>query len=410
MCNLFRRLTLSLLVGISALVFTAISINTAFAIEPVEVAKLMASDGAADDYFGNAVALDGDTAVIGAYGDDEGAGSAYVFRWDGATWVEHKLTASDGAADDYFGFYSVALDGDTAVIGATGDDDLGDRSGSAYVFRWDGATWIEHKLTASDGAAYDIFGVAVAVDGNTAVIGAYGDDEGAGSAYVFRWDGATWIEHKLTASDGAAYDLFGSSVAVAGDTAVIGAYGDDEGAGSAYVFRWDGATWVEHKLTASDGAADDRFGYSVAVDGNTAVIGAAGDDDLGISSGSAYVFRWDGATWVEHKLTASDGAAYDRFGEAVALDGNTAVIGAAGFTNSAGSAYVFVRDGTTWTEQAKLTASDGAAYDYFGEAVALDGDTVVIGAYRDDDLGDDSGSAYVFVPSDVIFSSSFEGP
>ena len=359
MCNLFRRLTLSLLVGISALVFTAISINTAFAIEPVEVAKLMASDGAADDYFGNAVALDGDTAVIGAYGDDEGAGSAYVFRWDGATWVEHKLTASDGAADDYFGFYSVALDGDTAVIGATGDDDLGDRSGSAYVFRWDGATWIEHKLTASDGAAYD---------------------------------------------------LFGSSVAVAGDTAVIGAYGDDEGAGSAYVFRWDGATWVEHKLTASDGAADDRFGYSVAVDGNTAVIGAAGDDDLGISSGSAYVFRWDGATWVEHKLTASDGAAYDRFGEAVALDGNTAVIGAAGFTNSAGSAYVFVRDGTTWTEQAKLTASDGAAYDYFGEAVALDGDTVVIGAYRDDDLGDDSGSAYVFVPSDVIFSSSFEGP
>ena len=188
MCNLFRRLTLSLLVGISALVFTAISINTAFAIEPVEVAKLMASDGAADDYFGNAVALDGDTAVIGAYGDDEGAGSAYVFRWDGATWVEHKLTASDGAADDYFGFYSVALDGDTAVIGATGDDDLGDRSGSAYVFRWDGATWIEHKLTARDGAAYDSFGVSVAVDGNTAVIGAAGDDDlgdDSGSAYVF---------------------------------------------------------------------------------------------------------------------------------------------------------------------------------------------------------------------------------
>ncbi len=401
MCNLFRRLTLSLLVGISALVFTAISINTAFAIEPVEVAKLTASDGAAGDYFGSAVALDGDTAVIGATDDGDlgySSGSAYVFRWDGATWVEHKLTASDGAAYDRFGG-SVAVAGDTVVIGAAGDDDLGGSSGSAYVFRWDGATWVEHKLTASDGAAYDLFGGSVAVAGDTAVIGAYGDDEEAGSAYVFRWDGATWVEHKLTASDGAAEDRFGYSVAVDGDTAVIGAPQDDDlgdSSGSVYVFNWDGATWVEHKLTASDGDADDHFGRRyVAVDDDTIVIGAGYADDPGTDSGSAYVFRWDGATWVEHKLTVSDGAADDYFGSAVALDGDTAVIGASGdddLGDRSGSAYVFRWDGATWVEH-KLTASDGAANDSFGTSVAVDGDTAVVGTYGDDEY---AGSAYVF--------------
>ena len=394
-----------------------------------EQAKLTASDGADSDYFGYSVAVsgDGNTAVIGArYDDDRGSesGSAYVFTRSGGSWTQQaKLTASDGAAGDVFG-YSVAVSGDgsTAVIGAHGDDDRGSESGSAYVFTRSGSSWTQQaKLTASDGAAGDIFGYSVAVsgDGNTAVIGAYGDDDRgieSGSAYVFTRSGGSWTQQaKLTASDGAAGDVFdfGYSVAVSGDgsTAVIGAYGDDDRgseSGSAYVFTRSGGSWTQQaKLTASDGAAGDVFGYSVAVsgDGSTAVIGAHGDDDRGSESGSAYVFTRSGSSWTQQaKLTASDGAAGDIFGYSVAVsgDGNTAVIGAYGDDDrgiESGSAYVFTRSGSSWTQQAKLTASDGAAGDLFGWSVAVSGDgsTAVIGAHGDDDRGYQSGSAYIFV-------------
>jgi hypothetical protein len=200
----------------------------------LESQKLLASDVTARDNFGYSVAVSGDTAVVGAYGDgDNGSesGSAYVFRYDGSDWVEEaKLTASDGAAGDHFGF-SVAVSGGTAVVGAGRDDDSGSSSGSAYVFRYEGSDWVEEaKLTASDGAAFDWFGVLVAVSGDTAVVGAFGDDDSgsnSGSAYVFRYDGSDWVEEaKLTASDAAPSPSFGArfgmSVAVSGDTAVGG--------------------------------------------------------------------------------------------------------------------------------------------------------------------------------------------
>ncbi len=200
-------------------------------------------------------------------------------------------------------------------------------------------------------------------------------------------------------------DRFGVSVAVDGDTAVIGAYGNDDAgpeSGSAYVFVRNGTTWSEQaKLTASDAATYDRFGDSVAADGDTAVIGAPLDDDAAPESGSAYVFVRNGTTWNEQaKLTASDAATSDVFGESVAVDGDTAAIGSpldddAGFDS--GSAYVFVRSGTTWNEQAKLTASDAAAYDVFGKSVAVGGDTAVVGARLNDDAGTNSGSAYVYI-------------
>jgi prepilin-type N-terminal cleavage/methylation domain-containing protein len=377
---------------------------------PVDPAKLLAADGAEGDRFGYAIAIDGDTVVVGAYGDDDkgsDSGSAYVFVRDGGTWTQQaKLVPADGAASDWFG-WAVAIDGDTVVVGAYGDDDKGTNSGSAYVFVRTGGTWTQQaKLVPADGAANDYFGYAVAVDADTIVVGAhYDDDKGAdsGSAYVFTRTGATWTQQaKLTAAGGAAGDWFGWAVAVDGDTVVVGAPDDARGAksGSAYVFVRAGATWTQQaKLLAADGAAGDRFGWAVAVDAGTIVVGALRADDEVRDSGSAYVFVRTGGTWTQQaKLTAADGAAYDRFGYAVAVDGDTVVVGAPyddDKGDNSGSAYVFVRTGGTWTQQAKLTAADGAATDWFGRAVAVDADTIVVGVEYDDDKGIDSGSVWV---------------
>ena len=389
------------------------------------------SPGGAYGFFGVSVAVSGDTAVVGASQDFSSAGtrggSAYVFVRTGTTGtagtlqapraLQAKLTASDGAAFDLFGA-SVDVDGDTAVVGAYGDDTRGGGdAGSAYVFTRTGTTWTQQaKLTASDGAAFDYFGFSVDVDGDTVVVGAPDDGDDttpagayAGLAYVFTRTGTTWTQQaKLTASDGAASDNFGYSVAVSGDTAVVGAHNDDTrggvDAGSAYVFTRTGTTWTQQaKLTASDGAEGDFFGVSVAVDGDTAVVGAYGDDTrAGTDRGSAAVFVRAGTAWaLQAKLTTSDGAAGDYFGASVAVSGDTAVVGAY-FDGTrggvdAGSAYVFTRTGTTWALQAKLTAPDGAQSDYFGLSVAVDGDIAVVGAPGDDTRsGVDAGSAYAY--------------
>jgi hypothetical protein len=380
-------------------------------------AKLTASDGAAHDFFGYSVALSGDTALVGAYIDDS-AGSAYVFTRSGGAWSQQaKLTASDGAAFDFFG-YSVALSGDTALVGAYADDiAAGANAGSAYVFTRSGSSWSQQaKLTAGDGAADDWFGYSVALSGDTALVGAYQDDiaagTNAGSAYVFTRSGSSWSQQaKLTTSDGAAFDSLGYSVALSGDTALVGAYIDDS-AGSAYVFTRSGSSWSQQaKLTAGDGAADDRFGYSVALSGDTALVGAWLDDTVaGSDAGSAYVFTRSGTVWSQQaKLTAGDGAANDQFGYSVAVSGDTALVGALlddiGANANQGSAYVFTRSGTTWSQEAKLTAGDGAANDRFGYSVAVSGDTTVVGAYFDDiDANADQGSAYVFTRSGTTWS------
>jgi uncharacterized repeat protein (TIGR01451 family) len=321
-----------------------------------EQAHLFASDGEAGDSFGISVALAGDTALVGAFGDDTAggsdAGSAYVFVRSGTTWSEQAdLVASDGASGDEFG-YSVALAGETALVGAHRDDTAaGADAGSAYVFVRSGTTWSEQAhLFASDGASSDLFGESVALAGETAVVGAYIDDTAAagdvGSAYVFVRSGSSWSEQAhLLASDGAEGDLFGSSVALAGETALVGAQFDDtaaaENAGSAYVFVRSGSSWSEQAhLLASDGDAGDLFGVSVALAGETALVGAYLDDTAaGAGAGSSYVFVRSGRSWSEQAhLLASDGDEGDRFGVSVALAGETALVGAYG----AGSAYVFV--------------------------------------------------------------------
>jgi hypothetical protein len=289
------------------------------------------------------------------------------------------------------------------------------------VFHRSGTTWsLQAKLTADDGAPVDLFGYSVALSGDTVIFGAKFDDDDvngvdSGSAYVFTRSGTTWSpQARLHAADGAAGDQFGYSVAISGDTAMITASPDDDDvngidSGSAYVFTRSGTTWSQQaKLTSSDGAAGDLFGVRVALSGDTALIGAHFDDDNGEESGSAYVFVRSGTAWSQQaKLAASDGAAGDWFGYSVALSGDTALIGAGSVDNSAGdvdsgSAYVFTRSGTIWREHAKLTAFDGAAGDQFGGKVALSADTALIGARLDDDevKGVDSGSAYVF--TDVL--------
>lgn len=378
----------------------------------LEKVKLIGADTVADDTFGEGVAISGDTALIGAPDHDaaaDGAGAVYVFVRNGSTWTEQaKLTASDAAVGDGFG-RKVALDGETALVGSVGDDDAGNASGAAYVFVRNGTTWTEQqKLTASDAAADDWFAFNVALSGDTALIGTRYDDDGGdatGSAYVFVRSGTTWTEQqKLTASDAAVSDQFGFSVSLDGDTALVGAWLDDDdgsGSGSAYVFVRNGTTWTEQqKLTASDAEDGDTFGRNLALDGDTALISAPGDDDGGSDAGAAYVFVRNGTTWTEQqKLVASDAAANDLFSRAPSIHGDTAVIGA--FENDdngsdAGAAYVFVRSGTTWTEQTKLTASDAADGDLFGRGVAVENNTALISAVGDDDAGGGSGSVYVF--------------
>ena len=382
---------------------------------PAEVTTLVTDEGTADGFFGFSTALAGDTAVIGAQGDNDngdGAGAAYVFNLTSTGWSQQaKLTAEDGAVDDGFGG-SVALSGEIALIGARGDDDNGDSSGAAYVFTRSGSGWSQQaKLTAADGAAGAEFGYSVALSGDTAIIGAARDDEqgeDSGSVYVFTRSGTDWSQvAKLTAADGAKGDVFGISVAVSGDTAVIGADLDDdkgENSGSVYVFTRSNGEWSQQaKLTAADGEAVDIFGVRVAISGDTALIAARRDDhDVnGVDSGSAYVFVRSGTSWTQQaKLTAEDAEAGDMFGYNVAVSADTAVITAAMDDDkdlNSGAAYVFTRSGHDWRQQTKLTASDGAADDVFGWSVALSGDTAVVGAPTSIFVSaGDSGSAYVF--------------
>ena len=329
---------------------------------------------------------------------------------------EAQLTAAEGATSDHFG-YSVAISGDTAVVGAPFHDvGANVNQGAAYVFVRSGTSWSQQaQLTAADGAANDRFGWPVVISGDTVVVGAPFHDVGAnadqGAAYVFVRSGATWSQQRqLTAVDGAADDVFGLSVAISGDTVVVSAPYDDVGAdadqGSAYVFVRSGAIWIQQQqLTAVDGAADDYFGSSVAISGDTVVVGAPYDDvGANVNQGSAYVFVRSGAVWgLQAHMAAADGATSDVFGSSLAISGDTVVVGApyddVGADADQGSAYVFVRSGAIWSQQQQLTAVDGAANDYFGYSVAISGDTVAVGApYHDVGGGNaNQGSAYVFV-------------
>ncbi len=376
--------------------------------------KLLAEDGESFDHFGWSVSLSGNTVLIGANRDDdngERSGSAYIYENDGiGNCIQvAKLLPNDGAAADRFG-YAVSVSGDYALIGAFEDDE----SGSAYIFESNEmGVWnqVAKLLPDGDGVG-DFFGFSVSISGDIAVVGARLDDDNgddSGSAYVFEKDQTGYWQEtaKLLANDGSASDVFGYSVSVSGNRILIGASGDDDnggGSGSAYVFEKDvSGNWLQNaKIIANDGAASDFFGWSVSLSSNTALVGAFGDDDNGNNSGSAYIFENDSdGNWLQTaKILPDDGADSDQFGQSVSISGKTAFIGSRyddDNGSSSGSAYVFEKNGSeNWVQTAKLLADDGQQGDQFGRSVAISGNAALTGAYRDNDNGDNAGSAYLF--------------
>lgn len=386
--------------------------------------KFTLEDGSTFAQFGLSVAIadSGDTVVVGA--PHAGYGSAYVFTRAGETWTRQAKLDDDATPSHFFG-QSVAVSdsGDTALVGAPGDETLGE-TGEASVFGRTAGTWTRQAtLVAEDAAPGDNFGASVAVadSGNVAVVGAIGDDSGggnySGAVYVFGRTDDTWTQRaKLAVDDAVEDEAFGISVDISGsgDTVLVGARGNvgitdyeiDSGEytypGAAYVFARTENGWTQQTgLVHDDAVAGDGFGQSVAVSGSgdTALIGASNTE-------AVYVFSRANGVWTQEAIITADDAEDSGFGSAagsvaISAAGDTAVIGAFGdseFYADAGSMYVFARTNSTWTRQVQFTALDPAPKDYFGGSVTVSGsgDTVVVGASRDDDAGEDSGSAYVF--------------
>ena len=441
-------------------------------------AYLKASNPDPHDFFAASVAVSGDTVVIGAANESSNAtgvngdqtnngaveaGAAYVFVRNGTTWSQQAyLKASNTDLTDRFGF-SVAISGDTVVVGAPNEDSNAtgvngtqsnngaSSAGAAYVFVRNGTTWSQQAyLKASNTDAFDVFGISVAASDDTVVIGAPNEASnggqtdnsapGAGAAYVFMRNGTTWSQQAyLKASDTQSHEAFGASVAISDDTVVIGGPFETLGGvvGAAFVFVRNGVTWSQQAyLQASNAEGEDRFADAVAVSGDTVVIGAWGEDsnatgvngdqtnNAAVEAGAAYIFVRGGTTWSQQAyLKASNTDGDDEFGRSVAISNDTVVVGALGedsnatgvngdqASNSAfnaGAAYVFARNGITWSQQAYLKASNPDVTDDFGASVAVSGDTVVAGAPEEDSNatgvnGDqtdnnalDAGAAYVF--------------
>jgi hypothetical protein len=402
-----------------------------------EDAQLFASDAAPDDRFGCAVAIRGELIVVGADGQDaagDDAGAGYVFHFNDAAWVEQaKLLASNGRAGDGFGLAVAARDRN-AVLGAPLSDNQASDGGCAYVFGGlcdcqpndtldlcdiaqgesddDNGTGMpdecepvlanEHAdLLPEDGTEDDLFGFSVAIDDRYIIGGAvYNEPDGA--AYVFQRnsDGAdNWSEdEKLTDPDPQGFELFGSSVSISGDAAVVGAPYDSPG--RALVFRRDPPWWLyEAELVFSNPEGGDRIGYAVAICGDVAIVGAPWDDGNGSESGSASIFRRSGTDWEEEiNITPPDGSEEDHFGHAVAISGDVVVIGMPSddtYGNSAGAAYVYRYDGDNWIEEAVLSPQETSPNEQFGTAVAVCGDVIAIGAPGDEE-GHPLGTIQVF--------------
>ena len=382
-----------------------------------EQVKISAPDANADDRFGVSVAIDGYIAVIGAHQNDSNgsdSGAVYVYLFSGSAWIQRqKLVPSDASPGDQFG-RSVAIEGDTIVVGSY----LDDNTGSAYVFKRSDMLWTEQqKLTAPDACAGDRFGASVAVFGDTILVGAYGDDTYTGAAYVFRIGSPGNLQQKLIASDADKFDYFGYSVAIDNNVIIVGAYKSNhsgiDDAGSAYVFTFDGWTWTQDAvLHAPDPNSSDHFGSSIALDGNCAVIGAY-ECDINLVSdvGAVYVFeRTDPGVllsqdssggWIQRQklFDSTNPNVSDDFGRAVAIEGDTILVGCVYYhvdDKPAGAVFEFAREGQTWLQRSLLTADDANTGDNFGFSVAMSGRRLIAGAHYSDGNGPSSGSAYIF--------------
>jgi len=374
--------------------------------------------GAPASLFGRIVDLDDDVAIVGApldVGSGGTSGAAFLYRFDGEAWrPEQTLTPPVPADGSRFGHW-VAVWGDLAVVGARFDDAAGRDAGAAHVYRYSGGQWVpEVMLTASDAEAGDRFGESVAVWGDTVVVGAFGAGPAqAGAAYVYRYvsAGAGWVEEQiLTASDGGSGDHFGRSVAVEGRLVVVGATQDDGiGTGRAYVFAGEPSglpIWTEERrlvdvLTAPLDPGE-LFGTSVAIAGDVVAVGAV-FGPASTAVGGAYVFRHSGSDWMHEALLRPAAAvAGDQVGEAVSLDGDVLAIG----THDGGSAYAYRYDGSAWELQERLVGSQVLPGDPFGHGIAVSGDVVFAGSPEES-------ACYVFRlggPTDLVDVSPPQGP
>jgi hypothetical protein len=407
-----------------------------------EQQKIQASDIDSEDYFGNSVSVsgDGNTVIVGAPREDNGgsgAGAAYIFTRSGSGWLEQtwseqqKIQALDKQSRDLFGWsVSISEDGNTAIVGARYEfvDDYIEtpvEAGAAYIFTRSESGWSQQaKIEASDKQGNDQFGWSVSIsgDGNTAIVGAYAEDN-AGAAYIFTRSGSEWSEQqKIQASDKDPEDSFGQSVSISGDgnTAIVGAYFEDtggSGAGAAYIFTRSESEWLQQKIQASDKQSGDLFGNSVSIsgDGNTAIVGAHTEDTGDTSAGAAYIFTRSESGWSEQqKIQASDKRDYDFFGHSVSIsgDGNTAIVGAYGvnyyfiqYGDFQGAAYIFTRSESGWSELQKIQASDKEPAEDFGWSVSIsrDGRTAISGARTERTYVINDG-AYIYTGAAYIFS------
>jgi len=356
--------------------------------------------------FGSDVKIEGDRAVIGAPGSLSAsvAGAVLVYAHNGTDWIEEQdLQASDGHAGDYFGLM-VALSGDTLLVGSL--------TGKAYVFQYDGVQWLEQAVLTRPGlGSAEHFGVGVWLDGNTAVVsamreGTAGADSGA--AYVFVRNAGVWsFQQRLAPSDAAGNDLAGFS-AIQGDTLLLGAPGKDGQRGAVYVFTRSGTTWTQRqKLTASDGQIIEGFGSRLSLEGDVAVITSQFGRGVEPRTGAAYVFARSGGSWSEQqKLSACDGAFFDLFGSWVALSGDALLIGAAwdqDHGSYSGSTYLFRRRGASWVQAQKLVSKETTHDNYVGRP-ALWNDRILIGAPGHDGDGAEAGRVCVYHLSPSLVS------
>jgi FG-GAP repeat protein len=387
------------------------------------IQKVVASDGGVREYFGSSVAVSGDIAVIGApfatVNGNEAQGAVYIFKRVGGIWTQtQKLVASDGATFDEFGQAIALFEGKTIVITAPLAKVNGHVwAGAAYVFNLAGGSWVEkQKLAAADATTNGTFGKSIALTASYALIGAGGASTAGvhilGSIYVFNLvassSGGTWNQTQRIAAHDPNDDtaFFGGSVAISGGTALVGAYAStvagNPGQGLAYVYKLVGGIWgLAGKIVASDGAMRDNFGVSIALQGKTAFIGAPGAAIHGnISQGAVYRFEETGSIWTQtQKLIAPDGTAINLFGASVNFISSNVLVGAYAANSYTGAAYIFSRSSSAknWTNRRKLTASDGQPHDVFGYHTALDRNTALVSAWGAD-IGSNSGqgAAYLF--------------
>lgn len=394
------------------------SINLGYPTDITGTSKI-ASDGANNDKFGNSVSISGSHAIIGAEDHSTGGnyaqGKAYIFRLNGNTWIEQaKLTASDGESGDSFGS-SVSISGDYAVVGAHHHDTNGNSSqGKVYIYKRNGDAWQEEsQVTASDGATEDYYGKSVSISGDYIIVGAESHDTNGninqGKAYVYRRTGTTWMEEAiLVSSDGQTADKFGNSVSITENYAIIGAkFHDTNGnihQGKAYVYKRTGTTWSEEAiLVSSDGKAADQFGSSVSLFGDFAIIGSP-LHQIGSNpaQGKAYIFRREGNTWIEEAILFSeDGDSNDLFGLNVYGSGINVAISATGHDTNGnvnqGKVCIYKREGNTWVRDVSLISSDGEPQDKFGSSISISDNRVIVGASAHDTNGyQDSGKVYFY--------------